>query len=308
MGMDFPGLFLLREFAKKSFNVYCVGRTDDDIGMYSRFGKKYVTTSTTEIVEIIQNIANGDGKRPLMFFGSGLYLDLVLEKIPEVFQYVDIPGRNINIMKLLNTKSRVYKKLKDAGINVPETYLLKDISKNCKIQFPVIVKWNTKKLYDESIGKTKLITDARHLGNFYDTVDKGYLGEHIIIQEYISEKSFVEWGYGAYYESGIEVGGIVFWLKRQYPQGISSCAVEIEDKNTEIVRGELKDFLLNIKYSGFVEIDFLMDPITGKYYVLDVNPRPWGCIELFGKKYINIVDYITGNHNNLCLLYTSRCV
>ena len=172
---------------------------------------------------------------------------------------------------------------------MPKTFL-KDIDEGQEIAFPVIVKWNTFKASLNNLDKTTLIVDVKDLEVFLNSIDREKLAEHIILQEYISDAD--EWGYGAYYENGKEIANIMFWQKRQYPAGIASCAVEIRNSFAELIRKELKGFLSEINYSGFIEFDLLVNLSTNKYYVLDVNPRPWGSLKIIGNKYPNICDYI----------------
>ena len=48
-GMGYPGLFLAREFGKRPCNLYCIGRHKNEIGMYSKYGRKYVASTGQEL-------------------------------------------------------------------------------------------------------------------------------------------------------------------------------------------------------------------------------------------------------------------
>ena len=44
--------------------------------------------------------------------------------------------------------------------------------------------------------------------------------------------------------------------------------------------GISKDLIKQTNYSGFIMIEFLFDVNKNKYYVIEINPRPWGSILL----------------------------
>jgi hypothetical protein len=56
LGMNFQGLFFLRELAKKRYNLHCIGRNQEEIGMYSRYGKKYVAANGMALRQVVAEI------------------------------------------------------------------------------------------------------------------------------------------------------------------------------------------------------------------------------------------------------------
>ena len=296
LGMNFQGLFFLRELAKKRYNLHCIGRNQEEIGMYSRYGKKYVAANGMALRQVVKEIVAGSqDKKPIGLFGSGHYLDLVLAEFPEIFQMVDIVGPELAVLRMLNSKSTAYEGLIAAGLSVPKTYSFQELSQGL-VSFPLIAKWITKEFYEDSIGKTKVISDSDMFEQFWKSVEQEGRSEHIICQEYISGTYIQELGYGAYYERGSEIASMVFSLKRQYPRGISTYAREVKNELSDHASAHIRKFLSGLNYSGFIEVDFLVDYQSARYYILDINPRPWGSIKFFKKRFPNIVDYVIGEN------------
>src|SRR5690606_640309 len=135
--------------------------------------KKYTAGSGKEIEKIIKDVARKNPKiKPIVIITSGAFLDLILEEIPEISNFADLLGANLDTIRVLNTKTEAYQRLVKAGIRVPKTFLLKDIDEGQEIAFPVIVKWNTLKASLNNLDKTTLIVDVKDLEVFLNSIDR----------------------------------------------------------------------------------------------------------------------------------------
>lgn len=268
-GMGYPGLFLAREFGKRPCNLYCIGRHKNEIGMYSKYGRKYVASTGQELREVVEHVAKTHGTRPIALVGSGIYLDFILDEFPEFVQMTDFVGSDLVTLKKLNSKVDAYEAFRQAGIKVPRSFQLTNVAND--MDFPLIVKWSTKMGYDPlEIAKTTVVDSYAHFEKFAASVKEEHAKE-LIVQEFISGTEVVELGYGAYYDHGTELARIVFYQKRQYGKGIASCAVEFRHQGMKRVERQLQSFLSGLHYNGFVEIDLLFNVKSGDYHVLDVN-------------------------------------
>ena len=65
------------------------------------------------------------------------------------------------------------------------------------------------------------------------------------------------------------------------------------------IRDRLRDityhFARGLKYTGFLEMEYKIDALTGEPYLLDVNPRPWGWISILGTVYPDLYEVLRGN-------------
>ena len=52
--------------------------------------------------------------------------------------------------------------------------------------------------------------------------------------------------------------------------------------------------MVELNYSGLAEAEFKICARTGKYYLIEVNPRPCGLVSAFGGKYLSINHFFEG--------------
>ena len=64
-----------------------------------------------------------------------------------------------------------------------------------------------------------------------------------------------------------------------FPDGDGVSVISKSFSDSKIL-GISKDLIKQTNYSGFIMIEFLFDVNKNKYYVIEINPRPWGSILL----------------------------
>jgi len=57
IGLEPPALFLIRELTKSGERVYAIGKAND-IGLHSRYGKKYTVQDLSELRETVNRIVS----------------------------------------------------------------------------------------------------------------------------------------------------------------------------------------------------------------------------------------------------------
>jgi predicted ATP-grasp superfamily ATP-dependent carboligase len=62
---------------------------------------------------------------------------------------------------------------------------------------------------------------------------------------------------------------------RQYPVEFGHSSSFVETVDNEEVERDARRLLEEMRYSGLVEVEFKHDAETGRYSVLDINPRLW---------------------------------
>lgn len=54
------------------------------------------------------------------------------------------------------------------------------------------------------------------------------------------------------------------------------------------------EFVKELCYSGFLEMEYKVDANSGEIYLLDVNPRPWGWVSILGAVYPDFFCVLEG--------------
>lgn len=172
------------------------------------------------------------------------------------------------------------------SLPVPRPYTIEEI-KNPNFDFrPIILKPS---IGSGSLG-IKIIKSKEELSKVKPKPD-----EEFVIQELIENGKDV-WGGFFLCQEGELIGYYGHKRIRTYPIAGGVTIYSRLDYNNEIK--ELGKLLIkSLRLSGLIMIEYLLDPKTSKFKMIEVNPRAWGSImlsEFAGENFIN--GYI-----NICL-------
>lgn len=281
-GMGPAGLFLARQLNRVGAEIVGIGK-EDDIGRYSNTVKKYYATEDINSIQCIVTDLCREYENIGAYICSDQYLTMFLEEWPELFSLLPFSEPGIEMLKLIADKERLMNFCKKIGIPFPVNY--NDVKGENGICFPVAIKPNIKRGFSP-IAKVSVINDSEQLICFLKQAkEKGLSESELIIQQYIPGNNLYEYGYGGYFREGQTVVDVTFMQLRQYPQGVSCYTCEVtrlEDINK--IRKLVEPFIETTRYSGFLQFDIKKHSSTGDFYVLDINPRPWGSVSILAPK------------------------
>lgn len=135
-------------------------------------------------------------------------------------------------------------------------------------QFPVFVK---PKQSGEGIVpfKTKIIHNKDELIKNSKYID------NCTIQTYLDPADYEQIAIAGFFTGTVNSLISVKQLN-QYPRGVASYVSLYSDPHTEVLKKNISSFLNAISYKGFIEFEFKRKRKSGKIYLMDINPRPWG--------------------------------
>lgn len=132
--------------------------------------------------------------------------------------------------------------------------------------------------------KIKQINSGDELGRYLQ-----YLPD-CIMQPFLSEEEYCQMAVAGYFD-GSTSSLIGVEQKNHYPRGISAFVVDKTSESQGIIKG-VSDYLNTINYRGFIEFEFKKHRSTNEYYLMDINPRPWGWFYYYLDGIINFKDHI----------------
>lgn len=290
LGLAPQGLFLLREFCRAGKKVIAVG-LKDNVGLYSKYGCKFTISKLTELEDILSKYLHPNIN---IHICSDAFLNHLIDNKNSIFRLKKC-FPNFKSAVIFSDKLSTGKLAEKLGIAYPKTYRLEEIEFEKKISYPLILKWNRRKSASEPF-KTILIKLPKELKEI--NVKQQFLKNDLILQTYIKGEPQVDISYGGYFLDGEEKLHITIQQKRQYPypNGLSSFIEEYSGEYSEEIRKMAKVLLSETSFSGFVEVECRIDVKKDKLYLIEVNPRPFGWIKIFKRKYRGLnLDLLTGD-------------
>lgn len=190
------------------------------------------------------------------------------------------------LLSELEKKHRFYSLCEKYGLECPPSYVTTvedclSAPELASFGFPLVVKPENSNATDylnvKFDGKKKVYIFQN--GDEYRTVmsnlqKSGYSGK-LILQKFISGSDENSYVVNAYCSSKgnvtlMAMGQAV--LEEYAPKTLGNYAAIISRQNDELLN-KVKNFLEELKYVGFANFDFKRDTETGKFYVLELNPR-----------------------------------
>lgn len=197
----------------------------------------------------------------------------------EIENYCKVPVADYHKISICLEKTKTYSLAHEVGLNVPETWSfssVEELKNNLRdIIFPVVVKGNSEIVKDEpmyAFNKDELLAILKIWGSDIPFSKKTFP----IIQQYIEGSGY---GFFALYQNGVCKRIFMHKRIRQTPPsgGPSCCAVSVYEE-------DLKQAGMNIlnalKWHGVAMVEFKRDKHTGRLYLMEINPKFWGSLDL----------------------------
>lgn len=299
MGLGPSGLFLVRQLHHWTDQIYGVGR-EDDVGLYSRYIRKerrYRATTKEEVMRVFSQIFQESGEKPLLYLSSDQYLTLLLELGDQIEAYVELAGSGLDTLRLINDKERTVRFCRENGIGIPDSYEFASFMEADAPHYPVIVKWNEKTLCagKNPVGKVKVCRSKEEFQTLFAQVkEAGVDPAALHVQTYIEGDNGHQYSVGGYYQDGTPLAMVAVNQIKQYPQGISAMVLSRNNDITRELEKRSRSFAENLKFSGFLEMEYKEDANSHDIYLLDINPRPWGWVSALGSAYADFYKVLQG--------------
>lgn len=207
------------------------------------------------------------------------------------------------VIDICYNKIKTYKTAKALNIPIPESYFPVNIDElrflNKHIAYPVIIKPAIMHAFFSQTGK------KAYKCNNADELIKNYLkacayipSDEIIVQEFLPGGAQYLYSYGSFFANGISYAGLTANRIRQKPMdfGIATTfAITVVNKKID---DYAEKFLSGINYFGISETEFMFDPRTNEYKLLEINPRTWKWHSISTGANISFVEALIKYHNN----------
>jgi predicted ATP-grasp superfamily ATP-dependent carboligase len=228
------------------------------------------------------------------------FLKINYKELSDLY-YLSIPEPNI--VDICYNKRTTYQKAIELGIPIPESHFpdsIEDIMKLAEqIKYPVILKPAIMHTFYKVTG-TKVIfcKDKASLILNYAKIIQIIPPKEVIVQQFLKGGAKSLYSFGSFAANGKVYSNLSANRIRQNPMdfGNSTCfAITVKEPVFEELAIK---FLYRINYFGMSEVEFMKDPETGTFKMLEINPRAWKWHSITNKLDINflqeMVDYLDG--------------
>jgi predicted ATP-grasp superfamily ATP-dependent carboligase len=286
--MYYTGLGIARNLGRYGIPVVGISHQPGAPGSVSRYCRALVGPDSQEepeaLLKFLIDLGKADDRRGILFptrDGDVLFLDRYREALEPYFA---IPQPSHDVLELIMNKDRLARKAESLGIDSPRTVRIAataDLEKRRdEIVLPAVVKpvyayqWRHPRIW-EAVGKRKgiKVETFRELSDVYGRIAR-YQAE-VLVQEWIPGQEDEFFVVGAYLNSRSEcLGAFTAQKMLQFPPDFGLGCVVRSVRNDE-VRALGVRLLEQLRFTGIAEVEFKRDSRTGRYRLIEVNPRHW---------------------------------
>lgn len=269
-------LGITRSLGKLGYKIDLIA-SKNSVSNYSKYCNKVVYDENRFKEEFIDEFISFLKKQDYYFLIaiSAFSVELISKYSKRIKKLVDIHVPDIKKVEICLSKEKTYNHLKKIKINQPLTWDFYNYKEFLKvlpnIKFPSIVKSKSEinKIDTEYYNSPKEL--SRKVSEFF------YENNSIpIIQERITGEGY---GFFAIYLNGKCKSYFMHRRIREFPVmgGSSTCAKSIYDED---LKNEGIKILNHLNWNGVAMVEFKKCQKTGKFYLIEINPKYWGSHDL----------------------------
>jgi D-aspartate ligase len=263
------------------------------IASYSRYSifKKSPDPRREEnkAIEFLYDICQKEGNNPIVFPTNDMWA-MATSKHKDKLLEVSTPCiADHDVVELLLNKEKFCKWGQERGFMTPRTWSLKEVSQIQEEDFPIAIKPSVHRTSTNEYSLDLHINMERlrlNVVNSKSELDQFLMREKcfadlLTYQEYVNGLSDCIYNVGVYVDRSSRILGSVCGHKiRGFPATHGDCILgENIDLPTELTNN-VQRIIDELKYFGFAEFEYKRDSDTGKFTLIEINPRPWSWIGL----------------------------
>jgi predicted ATP-grasp superfamily ATP-dependent carboligase len=282
-GGDFQALGVVRTLAPKGIPVILLD-SDHCVGKYSRYAKGCYKspplTSEKEYVDFLTDFADRTNTRGWVVFPNSDEAVYVLSRnrdlLSDCYRITTPPWE---VIRNVYIKKNTYQLARKHGIPIPATYYPENLDEllSLDLSFPVVIKPSIRdNFYSKVRVKAYRVDNRDELKTTYESVCSVIDPSEVLVQDLIPGGAAGLYSFCPFFKNGEILTGIAARRARQHPMDFGHASTYAETVDIPQLRDLAEAFLRRIGYYGLAEVEFMHDPRTGEYKLLEVNPRIWG--------------------------------
>ncbi|MFZ7114938.1 MAG: ATP-grasp domain-containing protein [Bacteroidota bacterium] len=283
-------LAIVRHLGRKGYVVNVAGNKAASLAFYSKYVSKKVILpdpkkKSKDFIDALINELTATKYDVLMPVGFKSY-QLCAENQVEIKKLTHLVVTSYSNIKLASDKILTYELANSLNVPCPITYRIDSETSfhENEIKFPIVIKAP----FESGKNIVEYANDPDQAAELFGQMKSSLNGVNPIVQKYISGDGY---GFFAYYKDGKCMKYFMHHRIREYPVtgGASVCAESFSDDKLKEAGMILLDHL---KWNGVAMVEFKKDNSDGKYYLMEINPKFWGSLELALCSGVDFPEYI----------------
>lgn len=281
------GLGVIRSLGIKGIPVLALDPHPFAVGLHSKYAEGIPCPdplcSEEGFIERLLQVGKTINAPGILFPTTDLYLAAVAKARGRLEPYFKTPFPPWEIIKSIVDKGEQYKKAREAGIPVPQTYTPENTEKakeiGMSLRYPLILK----PVYSHPFVakywiKAIKVNALEELIREYETYHCA--GYPMLIQEFIGGRVDRLYEFSSYVDQrGDPLGTFVQRKLDQYPQDFGTGTFFESVKEPGLVELGLR-VLKAFGFYGLSHVEFKRDPLDGQFKMIELNPRTTHCNSL----------------------------
>ncbi|WP_369259473.1 ATP-grasp domain-containing protein [Streptomyces sp. R35] len=242
-------------------------------------------SSATEFVTVLRRVA-ARVSRPAVLVpmddASAVAVGRLREELTHGYLLPQQPGP---LAERVADKSELAAVCESVGIPHPVTLVPESPAQAAaaawQLGLPVVAKWSRPWLVPAGAGlrSTVVVRSAQEAQSLYLRAEEA--GSRLLLQAFLPPGPDRDWFFHGYADrSGALSGGGPGRKQRAWPRGAGLTAVGRWTPNPQL-QALVEQLIGTLGYRGIFDLDFRRDDTTGRYHLLDFNPRPGAQFRLF---------------------------
>ncbi len=288
----YNGTSIIQELGRHRIQVYALD-SFRSVGTVSRYATFWRCPDPLEDEKGFIDFLIDKGRyfsTPPVLFPTNDHWASAIAKYKTILEKYYIPCiADWSVVELLVRKDRFYSWASERGYPVPQQYSIEYLMKIETNIFPIISKPKFRRISGQEneidndlfkrLDKNRMVI-IKTRSEFLDflSLNKDIL-PYLIFQEYVPGMADRMYTIGIYADRNYNVLGSFTGRKvRGFPPDIGDCIVGQAEKVPEELLILVKKMVKELHYNGIAEFEFKKDPGTGKFILIEINPRSWSWI------------------------------
>jgi predicted ATP-grasp superfamily ATP-dependent carboligase len=311
----YNGLSIVRELGRKGVDVHAVD-SFRNVGTVSRYATYHncpnPTVAEREFVDFMLQLGASRDDRPVIFPTNDHWAAVLARHRDRLADYYRPCVASEAVVDRLLDKERFYEWAGERDYPVPGTWRPGELDAVTEEAFPVAAKLADARYQPEMLFRSSVaMAYNRLLGNDAATDEEisrrreraetaaenrlviledrseleAFVDEHAadiddyLFQEYVRGRSDAMYIVGVYADRDHEVRGLFTGRKlRGYPPDIGDCKLGQSEPLPDRLTDLAAEMVSDLGFHGIAEFEFKRDTDTGRYRLIEINPRSWSWV------------------------------